>query len=131
MTHRSPGHGPGLPEGLGSLCRGYLLSLTWQKEQNVSAWHSKHGSAPFFFTMFGWYVRHGLLGTAPLWWQLSQKNWLWQFAHWTFVTCFFSNASLCGNFCVLLSSIVVRHLELVAALAERRVRATVTVAVGA
>ena len=49
---RDPGESPG---SLSSpmTCWRYLLRRTWQYEQKVSLWHSKHGSAPVFLTTFG------------------------------------------------------------------------------
>lgn len=75
-AHLEPRSHPSQSEGPGRLVRApstqsepsdtYLFRRTWQYEQNVSLWHSKHASAPVFFTTLGWYVRQGLFGTAPL-----------------------------------------------------------------
>jgi len=56
------------PGPLSVLCRfDRTYSLTWQYAHDGGSWHSKHGCAPSFFTMFGWYVRHGCCWTAPVW----------------------------------------------------------------
>ncbi len=64
---------------------GYLFSLTWQYEQNVSTWQSKHGCAPFFLTIAGCCFSHGTFGFEPWWWQLLQNDVLWQLTHWAFL----------------------------------------------
>ena len=45
------------------LSRPRFARFTWQLEQKVSWWQSKHGVAPVFLTTVGWYFSHGVVGT--------------------------------------------------------------------